>query len=182
MVTRQLCLTAILLAAVAAEADDKPADKSSKPQTPARGPRLVSMPDGNVEGWTIRPAALQTPILVDRDYMIGKLPKELVGGTLLLRGSLDSRGWLPPRKLTVSQDCTAFAVVMWKYNGEVKVSEAQFEKLAKEGWTAVDGGFETTTPPREVWRWKVLRKPIKKGEVNLAIDVVVNATVLFIFK
>jgi hypothetical protein len=73
---------------------------------------------------------------------------------------------------------------MWKYNGEVKVSEDEFKKLVEEGWTQLNGEFETTTPGNEIWRWRVIGKPVSKGPVDLRLQSVTWGTrvVIFFFK
>ena len=56
------------------------------------------------------------------------------------------------------------------------------EQLGKDGWKPVDDTFETTTAGTEVWVWKMLSKPLKKGELDLGTTINLQTPLIFIFK
>ncbi len=120
--------------------------------------------------------------LADRHYMVAKYPREMHRAVMLVRPAEHGKKWLAPFKVLVSRDCFVYAAIQWEYNGEVKANEAFFNKLAGAGWTSVEGRFEVTAPANEVWNWKVLKKKVKKGPVDISRDIDARVDVLFLFK
>ena len=120
--------------------------------------------------------------LADRDYLVVTYPRELAGSTMVVRPADRHGDWLQALKVSVSRDCTIYAAIRWEYNGEVRANEAFFNKLAGAGWTPVQGRFEVTQPANEDWKWKVLKKQIKKGGVDVSRDIDAKVHVVFLFK
>ena len=55
--------------------------------------------------------------------------------------------------------------------------------LARKGWTEVEGEANTTFPLGEDWQWKVLKKDIEKGDINLQLRTVsFRGAAVFVFK
>jgi hypothetical protein len=134
--------------------------------------------------WILKEAQSGTAIFTDCPYTFLSLPKEIAGGTLVLRDVSGSKSWLEPRTLTALKAGTVYAIVRWKYLGKDEIDEVAFTKLAREGWEEVKGDVETTFPNGEDWRWKALSKSFKESEVVLQLKTINwdKAAVLFIFK
>jgi len=148
-------------------------------------PKLkITFPNGAVGGWSPAPARLKQPYFSDREYAFRKLPKELNGATLLLRGADDSSKWLTANKVHVSRACTAFAIVRWKYNEKVVASDKLLQGLEDAGWKRLDAVPDMTAPKGEVWKWSVFEIKIPKGDVDLAApkDMRWTASVVYGFK
>jgi hypothetical protein len=120
--------------------------------------------------------------LGDRDYLVRTYPKEMHRAVLLARPAEQLREWLPPFKVIVSRDCTAYVAIMWEYNGKVEAPETFFDRLQDEGWTLVEGPFDVTSPGGELWKWKVVKKQIKKGEVDINHKIGGKVPAVFMFK
>jgi hypothetical protein len=100
-----------------------------------------------------------------------------------MRDSEQAKSWLP-EGLTATGNGSVFAIVRWRYLGKEAVTEVDFAKLEREGWTEVKGPCETTYPAGEDWRWKVLKKDLEEGDVLLQLATLNwgKRVVLFVFK
>jgi hypothetical protein len=74
-------------------------------------------------------------------------------------------------------------IVRWKFNGREEVDAATLGKFVEEGWEDLNIKF-ASSPKGEDWQWKVFRKGVKKGEINLplATTKLSDVPLLFIFK
>lgn len=156
---------------------------AAKP-APRTGP-LIKLTDKATPGWLLKQARVRTPIHADKPYLFAQLPKEIDGGTLLVRSADQNTSWLEPSTLSAQRDCTAYAIIIWKYLGKVQVDEATFAKFEREGWEEVKGEVKTTFPPGEDWRWKAIKKKVEKGDVILQLENITfppRVHVLYVFK
>jgi hypothetical protein len=135
--------------------------------------------------WLLKEAKTGTKMLSDRDYLLTDLPKEIVGGTYIMRDSGEYGTWLPDAALTAKKDSTVYAIVRVKYLGKDTFDELAQKRLEKEGWKAVAGKVATTYPAGENWVWKAYKKSIKEGTVILQLENLAwerKAAVLFVVK
>jgi hypothetical protein len=120
--------------------------------------------------WLLKEAKIGTKMLSDRDYLLSGLPKEIAGGTYVMRTSGEYGTWLPDGSLKAKKDGTVYAIIRLKYLGKETFDELAQEQLKKDGWTAVEGKVATTFPAGEKWEWKAYKKGIKAGAVILQLD------------
>ncbi len=200
--------TATLLTASLAPADDgssvkcvvvvKSGDKviaeasdviSFRPPTKDEGGRWtasVEMTD-KAGKWLTKEAKVGTRMFTDRtEYVLSIVPKEMVGGTLVVRGSGEQARWLPDLALEAKKKGTVYAILRVKYAGQEKFGELAEAQLKKDGWKEVEGKVATTQPEGEKWEWKAFETSIEKGVILLRLDHLEwskNATgVLFVVK
>ena len=166
-------------------ADDKrTATPGSKP-----GPKglfrstVVEFTDKASPNWIFKVAKTSTQIWSDKPYMLTFLPKEVVGGSLLLRDS-GQTDWFPGGSVTALKDCHAYVLIRWKYLGKEEVGEVTFTKFEREGWEEVDGKTSVNFPGGEDWQWKVLKKPVSAGDVILPLETINWGKIpaIFVFK
>lgn len=145
---------------------------------------VVEFTDNAPAGAIFKLARNGTPIWSDRPYGLLGLPKEVTGGALLWRDSEKTKFWLEPGTITALDDCTAYAMIRWKYLGKVEVDEVTLTKLVQDGWEEVEDNVGTSFPGGEDWRWKLLKKDVAEGDVVLQLNTVNwgRIPVLFIFK
>jgi hypothetical protein len=127
---------------------------------------VMEFTDKASPNWIFREARVGTDIWSDKGYFLTHLPKEIAGGTMLVRGSGDEN-WPAPATLTALADCTAYALIRSKYLGKETVGEVSLAKLEREGWTRLDGKTAVTFPNGEGWQWVVLKKRVTRGPVAL---------------
>ena len=127
----------------------------------------ITFPNGAVGGWSASPMRLKGTFFSDRPYAWAKLPKNVNGLTILMRGAGDSPKWLTADKVHVSRDCTAFAIIRCKYNEKTETPDSLLEELEEVGWKKVPLAPETTAPKGEVWKWCAYSIPIPEGDVRL---------------
>ncbi len=145
----------------------------------------VELTDKAGKGWLVKEAKVGAKLSSDRDYLIAELPKEIAGGTYVLRPQDEIKGWLAYSSVKSKKDGTAYVLIMNKYLGNDQFGAAAQEKLAKDGWKEVEGQVATTFPAKEAWGWKAFKKEIKEGEVILQLDNLKwdnRIPVLFVFK
>ena len=143
---------------------------------------MVAFTEKASPNWIFKEALRGTPIESDKGYLLAKLPKEIVGGTLLWRDS-GSGGWLPPGSVLALKNCKVYAVVRWKYLGKEQIDEGTFAALSREGWQDA-GEVKTTFPEGEDWRWTAIVKDVPEGDVLLQLETVNwgKRAVFFVFK
>jgi hypothetical protein len=70
-------------------------------------------------------------------------------------------------------------------DGKDILSKSQLDAMAADGWTFLKEPFETTTPDKS-WDWKVAKKAIKEGEVELPLPprefLFFRTHVIYVFK
>jgi hypothetical protein len=120
--------------------------------------------------WLLKEAKTGTKMLADRDYLLTDLPKEIAGGTYVMRTSGEYGTWLPDASLKAKKDATVYAIIRLKYLGKETFDELAQEQLKKDGWEAVEGKVATTFPAGEKWEWKAYKKGIKEGTVILQLE------------
>ena len=121
----------------------------------------------------------------NRSYHVTKFPEEMKGGTFLLHDAKHREHWLLPDQLIVSKDCILYVAIMWKYKESIHVTPEQFDIMTKSGWATVGEDFTTSVANRESWKWKVIKKQIRAGPVNVEDSAKMNggnAAVMFILK
>ncbi len=119
----------------------------------------------------------------DRDHIISELPKEIVGGTYILRPQDQITSWLPYLAIKTKKDGTAYIMIQTKYAGKEQISEVDESLLEKDGWKPVEG--KMATAPGAGSAWKVFKKDVKEGEIILELENMKwekKAPVLFVFK
>ncbi len=185
----RFCILALALFAMASFAGSEE-DGKSKTKVKKKLPKgafeskVIDLTDKANANWILKEARTGAPIESDKDYVVSKLPREMAGGTLLLRDS-GTGGWLPDGAVTALKDCKVYAVIRWKYLGKEDIDEVTFHKLAREGWEEVDGDVKTTFPPGEDWQWKALAKDVTAGDVFLQLETVnwtKKRAVFFVFQ
>jgi len=135
--------------------------------------------------WLLKEAKAGIKMLSDRDYLVTELPKEIVGGTYVMRDSGEYGTWLPDATLTAKKKSTVYALVRVKYLGKDTFDELAQKRFEKEGWKAVEGKVATTYPAGENWVWKAYKKGINEGPVILQLQNLVwerKTAVLFVVK
>lgn len=144
---------------------------------------VVTLGEKAGKDWALVEAKKGVKIITDRDYKFTDLPDELAGGTLVQRNSEDAKGWLPADGVTASAEGSVYAVVRWKYLGKDVIDAGTFGKLADDGWAEVKGDAGTTFPDGEDWRWKVLKRPVKKGDFAFPLKTAAwnKQAVVFVF-
>lgn len=88
-------------------------------------------------------------MITDRDYTLSALPKEVAGGTFLVRSSGEYGSWLPDASLKAKKDATVCAILRVKYLGKEAFGELAQADLKKDCWKEVEGKVATTFPPGE---------------------------------
>lgn len=121
------------------------------------------------------------PFLTDRKYAIRKLPRGVFGGSLVLRNSGQSNGWLDGKQLVAKKACTAFVAVQIGRNGKLLVPADLDKKMKADGWKPLKG-FLTTSPAKEAWSWLTFSRPITKGPVKLPNSAKLRTNMVFMFK
>ena len=119
--------------------------------------------------WGVSDAKVGIKIYTDRDYVLAALPKEMVGGTFVTRGSGELREWLPSGTLKAKMAVTAYAIVLVKYLGKDKFDEEKQKLFVKEGWKEVEGKVRTTFPTGEGWEWKAYKMDVDEGDIFLQL-------------
>jgi hypothetical protein len=120
--------------------------------------------------WLLNEAAVGARLFTDRkEYYLTAVPKQMAGGTLVVRGSGEYGGWLPGSSLKAKKDATVFAVVRVMYGKEEKFGELAQSLLMKDGWKEVRGKVATSYPKNEEWQWKAFAIDVNKGEINLRL-------------
>ena len=128
-------------------------------------------------------AAPNIAYLSDRDYLMSKLPKEMLNGHLLVRDSGQVNDWLPAAAISVEKPCKAYVAIMVKYLDEQRISANQLDAFVADGWTLVKEPFAVATGER--WEWRVLSIPIEKGPVALKLPPAIRrfrTQAVFVFK
>jgi uncharacterized protein (TIGR03067 family) len=128
-------------------------------------------------------AAPKAAYLSDRAYAIDKLPKEMVGGQLVVRNSGTVNEWLPADVIIAEKPCTVYVALMVRFNSEQRISPKGLEAFVADGWKLVKEPFSIATGER--WEWQVLSKTIEKGTIALQWpkDVpAVRTQMIFVFK
>jgi hypothetical protein len=145
---------------------------------------IVEFTDKASPNWIFKEAKVGTDVWSDKGYFFSIVPKEMEGGSLVVRGSGQQQQWLPPATITAIQDCSAYVMLRTKYLGKEELGESTFVKLANEGWKEVDEKASVTFPNGENWQWKVFKKAVSKGPIDLSLQTVSwgRHHALFIFK
>ncbi len=171
---------AAFLLGVACVAAPSPSQGQDKKWVPA-----VELTDKAGKTWLLKEAKVGTKMASDRDYLLATLPKEIEGGTLVLRTSDQLNVWLTDVAVKTKKDGTVYALIQTKYLGKDRFGEVDQSLLKKDGWMEVEGKVATTFPSGEKWEWKAFKKDVKAGEVILQLENLSwnkKAPVLFIFK
>jgi TolB-like protein len=161
----------------------QPVSKGSPPQPKVFRSKVIELTDEAPSAWMLKEARVGLRIWPDKEYAWAALPKEIEGGSAVWRDT-GYEGWVKTGTVTALNDCTMYALVRWKYLDKVEIDEVTFNQFAKDGWEEVDGNVKCTFPGGEDWRWKALRKDVKRGQVIFQLDHVNfgRRAVQFIFK
>jgi hypothetical protein len=143
-----------------------------------------SLPPG-LPTWKVVGLEPNLAYISDRDYIIKKYPKEMEGGHVVIRDSGRIGDWVQKGQLTLAKDATLYVAMLVNADGKDILSKAQLDAMAAGGWTFLKEPFETTTPDKS-WDWKVAKKSIKKGEVELPLPpqefLFFRTHVIYVFK
>ncbi len=135
-----------------------------------KGPTaVVESTEKSGKKWSVWQAKTGLKIVVDKDYVLSAVPKEMVGSTFLTRESPELGKWLLDGSLKAKGDLTAYAMIMTKARGKEQFGEDRQKALIKEGWSEVDGKVGTTFPSGEAWEWKAFKKSVDDGEIYLQL-------------
>jgi hypothetical protein len=135
-------------------------------------------------GWSLKEIRTGNYVFPDRGYKIADVPKELAGGTMLIRNSTESKHWLRPGAVAAGADGDVFVLVRYRWLGNEEIDSESFAKFVAEGWDEVKCTFGTTFPTGEDWQWRVFRKSVKKGDIDLPLETtkLTTAPLIFVFR
>ncbi|HEX4610952.1 MAG TPA: hypothetical protein VH092_22370 [Urbifossiella sp.] len=180
--------TFLFAAAIVLVATSDPARSPAqdKKKAPAKVDPAIKAGEKVGPTWQIREARLGVKILADKDYVFAALPKEVAGGTFLLRSSPELGKWLTPGAVEMKADGHVYAVVLVSQFGKDKFPELHQQQFEKDGWKALADKVGTTFPSGEGWVWKAYKKEQPAGPVFLQLDTLSwdkhGTAVLYIFK
>jgi hypothetical protein len=134
--------------------------------------------------WNLVEAKPGAPFLERGDLTITKLPKEMEGGTLLVRDHGSQPSWLVPGTLAASKDVTVYVTLLASWQGKPTVNESTLTAFAKDGWTELKPPVGTTSPEGETWQLRTFKKNLNKGPVSLELRGVTwpRQMTFFVFK
>jgi hypothetical protein len=161
----------------------KPADP--KQAKVVRGKPVTGLLTPASKAWKVVGVEPNLAYISDRDYNIKKYPKEMAGGHVVIRDSGQIADWVQKGQLTLAKDATLYVAMLVNADGKDILSKAQLDAMAADGWTFLKEPFETTTPDKS-WDWKVAKKSIQKGEVELPLPpkefLFFRTHVIYVFK
>jgi len=134
-------------------------------------------------GWQLLPAQQGVKLWEDQFLEFTQVPKELMGGQLVLRNVADAKAWLAPERVAILRDCTVYAIVRTKYLGKVTVPASILRQLGRDGWIEVEEPVKSSFPPGEDWGWRVLKRTVRKGDDFPELrGLILGQPVVFVFK
>ncbi|MAG92679.1 MAG: hypothetical protein CMJ48_02860 [Planctomycetaceae bacterium] len=138
----------------------------SKPDPP-----LVALV--NAPNWRLAQAGAGIPYLIDRTHVLARVPKDIAGGSLLVRPARDARAWLAPDRLKALRDGKVFVALLVRFNGQIAVPRQTLRKLKSAGWKAEAKGFQAQKRllDAEVWEWQLFSHKVSKGPLDLSMEV-----------
>jgi hypothetical protein len=135
------------------------------------------------KGYSIKPAAVKVALWSDKNYAIALLPPSLKNTLMLARPAGAGHDWPDARDYTVSADCTIYLTVRSEFNGQADFSETKVKQLTAAGWTEVAETFRVDSGKDENWRWKVFKKDVPAGKLEVKVEGLnLNAMTAFFFK
>lgn len=145
---------------------------------------VVELTDDAPGTWGFRAARVGAAIFSDRGYVLTTLPKECVGGSMLIRDTEQAKEWLGTNRLIALKNCTVYAFMLSKQFGKEIIGDGTISKFLGEGWEEVDGNMNVNFPGGEDWRWKVVKKKVDEGNIILHLESINwgRNTVVFVFK
>jgi hypothetical protein len=146
----------------------KKGDDTTKRPAVVRGKAVTGVLTPANKTWKVVGLEVDLAYISDRDYSIKKYPKEMEGGHVVIRDSGRIGDWVQKGQLTLAKDATLYVAMLVNADGKDILSKAQLDAMAADGWTFLKEPFETTTPDKS-WDWKVARRAIKAGEVELPL-------------
>ena len=170
------CLTAAL---VFAQTGDK---KKTETNTRKKGPKFVEYTELAPPDWFFREVKVGTQFLSDREYAFTSLPKEMIGGLLVVHDTGYS-GWLKGGAVRANKDCISYAVIRWKEHGKVEINDNVFDELEREGWEEVEAQIKTSIDGPFGWKQRIFKIGVEAGDVFLPTgrNDFANRSVFFIF-
>lgn len=119
----------------------------------------------------------------DRKYNLRKFPAELAGGKIV-RMPLEKEGNRPPKdSILVQSPCHFYIALLSNYNGKLTITEKQFETMRKDRWVEVHEAFETTVAGPEIWEWRIFKRKVRVGYVNVqSIPKARRGTAIYMFR
>src|SRR5262245_30098485 len=121
-------------------------------------------------GYAIKLTAAKSPAWSGKAYAITLIPPALRGSQMLVRPAGAGRDWPEARDYTVTTDCTAYLAIRSEYNGENHFPEEKSKKLTAAGWTEVDETFRVQPGGNENWKWRIFKKDIPAGKLELKVE------------
>jgi hypothetical protein len=135
----------------------------------AQPPALIKKNQAE-KGYSIKPAVVKATVWSDRNYAITLLPPSLKDTQVIVRPSGAGFDWLDPRDYTATADCTMYLAVRDDYNGNKLFTNAHAKKLTDVGWIEVDELFRVSAPKDENWKWRIFKRDIVKGKVDIELE------------
>jgi len=150
-----------------------------------RGKPVTGLLTPASKAWKVVGLEPNLAYISDRDYHIKKYPKEMGGGHVVIRDSGQVNDWVQKGQLTLAKDATLYVAMLVNADGKDVLTKKQLDAMEADGWTFLEEPFETTTPDKS-WDWKVAKKSIKKGEVELPLPpkefLFFRTHVIYVFK
>src|SRR5262249_52429935 len=107
-------------------------EKKGQKKAPAKFTPAVEPTDTTPKVWVMVEVKVGVKMLSDRDYLVSQVPKELAGGTFLMRSSGEIGRWFPDATLKARKDGTAYAAVRIKYLAGDTFGEAARKQFMKD--------------------------------------------------
>lgn len=145
----------------------------------------VKLIDDAPANWMLSRMRRGLKIWRDKPYVIVSFPKEMSGGTILVRGIAHGQEWLPEHAVSVSQPVVVYAVMRWKRLGMTDLPEIVFTQFERDGWERLESSFKSTYPPGGDWQWAAFKMKLSAGEVLMPLKTVKwgnEVPVFFVFK
>lgn len=134
------------------------------------------------KGYSVKGAAAKAAVWSDKGYAITLLPPELKGALMIVRPAGSANDWIEGRDYTANADCTTYLAVRSEFNGATIFKEEKAKKLIAAGWAEVDESFRTNVPKDENWKWRLFKKDLPKGKVEVKVeDLKLDAMTVFFF-
>ena len=169
--------------AITSSGDWQPAGEAvqvSAPEEPAE-------PFATIKDTHFTTAKVGVKLLSDRNYSYLTLPQEMDGALLLYRSSEECRDWLEPGKVNANRPGWVYVAALAsqtvrKTRLVTDVTDTQFDAFKRAGWVDVAGDFRTTTVNGETFNWRVMKRRIERGKVNVSnVGNIRGAFVVFMF-
>ena len=161
---------------------EQTAKKPENARQPLFKSSVLELTDRAPTDWIFKEAKIGALLLQGRDYNLTALPKEIQGGTIVWRSSME--GWLNPGAVEALQPCTAYAIVRTREHGKEQFDDVMLTKFLREGWEEVSEPVATNVDAAFDSQWIALKKAVPEGLVTLQLDTISfdRRSAIFAFK